>query len=96
MPFAVYVATSFPDRLGELWWLALEAVIARNHRIGLVIDGRNRTFDCADVAEKRALYDELYWWLRRRPHRDRDARASCAISRPAIRSTSRRSARICA
>ena len=42
MPFAVYVATSFPDRLGELWWLALEAVIARNNRIGLVIDGTNR------------------------------------------------------
>ncbi len=67
MPFAVYVPTSFPDRLGELWWLALEAVIARNERIGLVIDGKNRTFDCRTVAEKRALYDELYWWLRRRP-----------------------------
>jgi peptidoglycan/xylan/chitin deacetylase (PgdA/CDA1 family) len=67
VPFAVYVATSFPDRLGELWWLALEAVIARNDRIGLVIDGGNRTFDCKTVAEKRALYEELYWWLRRRP-----------------------------
>jgi peptidoglycan/xylan/chitin deacetylase (PgdA/CDA1 family) len=67
VPFAVYVATSFPDRLGELWWLALEAVIARNDRIGLTIDGRNRTFDCASVAEKRALYEELYWWLRARP-----------------------------
>jgi peptidoglycan/xylan/chitin deacetylase (PgdA/CDA1 family) len=66
-PFAVYVATSFPDRLGELWWVALEAVIARNNRIGLSIDGRNRTFDCATVAEKRALYNELYWWLRARP-----------------------------
>jgi peptidoglycan/xylan/chitin deacetylase (PgdA/CDA1 family) len=67
VPFAVYVATSFPDRLGELWWLALEAVIARNSRIGLAIDGRNRTFDCRTVAEKRALYDELYWWLRALP-----------------------------
>ncbi|HTV36837.1 MAG TPA: polysaccharide deacetylase family protein [Xanthobacteraceae bacterium] len=66
-PFAVYVASSFPDRLGELWWLALEAVIAGNNRIGLAIDGRNRTFDCASVADKRALYDELYWWLRARP-----------------------------
>ena len=28
VPFAIYVATSFADRLGELWWLALEAVIA--------------------------------------------------------------------
>ncbi|MGB7259772.1 MAG: polysaccharide deacetylase family protein, partial [Pseudolabrys sp.] len=33
IPFAMYIATSFPDRLGELWWLALEAVIARNDRI---------------------------------------------------------------
>src|SRR5579885_293488 len=49
VPFAVYVATNFPDQLGELWWLALEAVIARNQRIGLNIEGRNRTFDCATV-----------------------------------------------
>ncbi len=67
VPFAVYVPTSFPDRLGELWWLALEAVIARNDRVGLQIDRRNRTFACGTVAEKRALYHELYWWLRRRP-----------------------------
>ena len=67
VPFAIYVPTSFPDRLGELWWLVLEAVIARNDRIGLVIDGRDRKFDCRTVAEKRALYDELYWWLRGRP-----------------------------
>jgi peptidoglycan/xylan/chitin deacetylase (PgdA/CDA1 family) len=67
VPFAVYVATSFPDRLGELWWLALEAVIAKNERIGLVIDGKNRIFDCATLKEKRALFDELYWWLRSRP-----------------------------
>lgn len=66
VPFAVYVPTSFPDRLGELWWLVLEAVIARNDRIGLTIEGRDRKFDCRTVAEKRALYDELYWWLRAR------------------------------
>ena len=67
VPFAVYVPTSFPDRIGELWWLALEAVIARNDHIGLQIDGRNRTFDCATLAAKRTLYEELYWWLRARP-----------------------------
>lgn len=66
VPFAIYVPTSFPDRLGELWWLALEAVIARNDRIGLAIDGRDRKFDCRTVAEKQALYRELYWWLRER------------------------------
>ena len=67
VPFAVYVPTSFPDRLGELWWLVLEAVISRNDRIGLVIDGHDRKFDCKTIAEKRALYDEIYWWLRSRP-----------------------------
>jgi peptidoglycan/xylan/chitin deacetylase (PgdA/CDA1 family) len=67
VPFAIFVATSFADRLGELWWLALEAVIARNDRIGLIIDGSNRTFDCATTGEKRALYEELYWWLRKHP-----------------------------
>ena len=65
-PFAVYVPTSFPDRLGELWWLVLEAVIAKRERIGLVIDGENRSFDCGSVVDKWALYNELYWWLRAR------------------------------
>jgi peptidoglycan/xylan/chitin deacetylase (PgdA/CDA1 family) len=67
VPFAIYVPTSFPDRLGELWWLVLEAVIARNESIGLEIDGRDRNFDCASVAAKRGLFEELYWWLRARP-----------------------------
>ncbi|MGA2945019.1 MAG: polysaccharide deacetylase family protein [Xanthobacteraceae bacterium] len=67
VPFAVYVPTSFPDRIGELWWLALEAVIARNNHIGMQIAGRNRTFDCETVAAKRALYEEIYWWLRSLP-----------------------------
>ena len=66
VPFAVYVPTSFPDRLGELWWLVLEAVVARNDRVGLTIGGRDRKFDCRTIADKRALYDELYWWLRAR------------------------------
>ena len=96
MPFAVYVATSFPDRLGELWWLALEAVIARNARIGLVLDGKNRTFDCAHARrEARALRGDLLVAAAAAEPRPSCA-TPCATSRPAIRSTSRRSARICA
>ena len=64
MPFAAYIATSFPDRLGELWWIALEAVIAQNERIGLLIDGKEQYFDCKTVGEKRALYDAIYSYLR--------------------------------
>ena len=25
VPFAIYVPTSFPDRLGKLWWIALDS-----------------------------------------------------------------------
>jgi peptidoglycan/xylan/chitin deacetylase (PgdA/CDA1 family) len=67
VPFAIYVPTSFPDRLGQLWWLALEAVIARNASIGLEMDGRDCRFSCATVEEKRDTYEALYWWLRARP-----------------------------
>ena len=64
MPFALYIATSFPDELGELWWVALEAVIAQNNRIGLLIDGQQQFFDCDTVARKRELYDAIYGYLR--------------------------------
>lgn len=65
VPFAIYVATSFADRIGELWWLALEAVVAQNDMIGMRIDGRDRWFQCASVAEKRATFAYIYGWLRK-------------------------------
>ncbi len=64
LPFALYVPTSFPDRLGELWWVALETVIAQNNRIGMVIDGKDQFFECRSVGEKRELYDAVYGYLR--------------------------------
>jgi peptidoglycan/xylan/chitin deacetylase (PgdA/CDA1 family) len=64
LPFAMFIATSFPDRLGELWWLGLEAVIAQNSRIGLPINGEHRFFECAKLDDKRELYDALYGYLR--------------------------------
>lgn len=64
MPFAVYIPTSFPDRLGELWWVALEAVIARNSRVGLTVHGKDQFFECRTVGEKRELYDAIYGYMR--------------------------------
>ncbi|HZP69643.1 MAG TPA: polysaccharide deacetylase family protein [Pseudolabrys sp.] len=64
MPFAMFVATSFPDRLGELWWVALEAVIARNSRIGMVVNGVDQYFECRTVRQKRELYAAVYGYLR--------------------------------
>jgi peptidoglycan/xylan/chitin deacetylase (PgdA/CDA1 family) len=64
VPFTVYVPTAFPDGLGEAWWLALEAVIARSDRIALVMDREEKRFEIAEVEEKARLYDFLVGWMR--------------------------------
>jgi peptidoglycan/xylan/chitin deacetylase (PgdA/CDA1 family) len=64
VPFTVYVPTAFPDGLGEAWWLALEAVIARESRVSLVMDRKERHFDIASTSEKYQLYDFLSGWMR--------------------------------
>src|SRR5450759_3164036 len=80
---------SFPDRLGELWWVALEAVITQNSRIGMVINGKDQFFECGTVKEKRELYDEIYRYLRSMKTEDelrRVVRDLCACYRVDIAS----------
>jgi peptidoglycan/xylan/chitin deacetylase (PgdA/CDA1 family) len=63
-PFTVYIPTSFPDRVGELWWLVLEAVVARNDAVNVRLGWQEETLRCVSVAEKRDAFDRLYMWLR--------------------------------
>jgi peptidoglycan/xylan/chitin deacetylase (PgdA/CDA1 family) len=64
VPFTLYIATSFPDRLGELWWVALERLIARTDRVMVEMDGKARAFDTGLASEKRNAFGKVYWWLR--------------------------------
>jgi len=64
VPYAIYIATSFPDRLGELWWVALERVIAKSERMAVEVRGSTRFFNCPDATAKRRTFEEIYWWLR--------------------------------
>ena len=65
VPFTVYLPTAFPDGLGEAWWLALEQVIARDDRIGLVIDRNERRFDIAPRwTTSISVYHFLGSWMR--------------------------------
>jgi peptidoglycan/xylan/chitin deacetylase (PgdA/CDA1 family) len=64
MPFAIYVAADFAERVGELWWLALEAVIAQNECVSLWMDGVERRFETRSVHEKREAFGAIYGWLR--------------------------------
>jgi peptidoglycan/xylan/chitin deacetylase (PgdA/CDA1 family) len=70
VPFTVYVPTAFPDRLGEAWWLALEAVIARENRVSLVMDRKEQRFNVGNTSEKYQLYDFLQGWMRSLPPPD--------------------------
>ena len=52
VPFTIYLPTAFPDGLGEAWWLALEDMIARENRISLVIDRKERRFSTGTASDK--------------------------------------------
>ena len=64
VPFALYIPTSFPDRHGEIWWTALEAVIGKSLRISLTMDGKDQVFDCDTDRAKRYVFKKVYAWLR--------------------------------
>lgn len=70
VPFAIYLPTAFPDGLGEAWWLALEDMIARERRISLVIDRKERHFSAGDTADKHDTFEFLSSWLRALPPPD--------------------------
>lgn len=63
VPFTLYIPTGSIDGIGKAWWLALERVIARNTRIGLVMNRAERHFIATSVSEKYQLYDLLHAWL---------------------------------
>jgi len=64
VPFTVYVPTAFPDGVGEAWWLALEQILARESRVSLVTDRRERHFTTATTAEKYHVHEFLESWMR--------------------------------
>ncbi|MCP4621221.1 MAG: polysaccharide deacetylase family protein [Bradyrhizobium sp.] len=71
VPFALYLPTAFPDGLGEAWWLALEEMIARETRISLVMDRKERHFMIYETKAKYELFELLSQWLRAMSPADR-------------------------
>lgn len=64
VPFAIYLPTSFPDGLGEAWWLAIETIVGREGRISLVMSDQERHFTVLTNAAKYDLFTYLAGWLR--------------------------------
>ncbi|MEM5584083.1 polysaccharide deacetylase family protein [Roseibium sp. AS2] len=62
-PFTVYVASGLVDRTSELWWLALERIIARNDEVTFLQNGTASGVPCRSVDEKNACFDHLAHYL---------------------------------
>ena len=55
-PATLYVAGNFADQIGELWWLALEEIVAGNDRIGLFIANRELRLECRNTTDKNEVF----------------------------------------
>ncbi len=80
-PFTVHVASDFAQGTGNLWWTALEMVIAKASHVEALIDGVATRIDTSTLAAKRAAFARLHDWLRALPGRNdlaREIGALCA------------------
>lgn len=84
VPFTIYVPSAFPDGVGEAWRLALEAVIAREARISLMIGDKEWHFTVFKPSEKGELYIYLSNWLRTLPAADLSRAVKDLCSRYAV------------
>ena len=73
LPFTIYIPSDFAEGRADLWWLALEKVVAEVDQLQLRMEGETRRFACRSREEKDATFHSIYWWLRRID--EREARA---------------------
>lgn len=72
-PFTLYVPTAFVDGVGEVWWQALEDVIALSKALAVRDKDETEYLQCRTLAEKNAVFDRLYCHMR---EIDEDARVA--------------------
>lgn len=70
-PFTLYVPTALVDGVGELWWQAIEDIIARQDAIAMTMEGETDYVDTRTVSQKREAFSTLYRQMRRMPEAGR-------------------------
>lgn len=70
-PFTLYVPTALVDGVGEVWWQALEDLIAANNSLAVIHRGEAEYFVAASLAEKQAAYEAIYARMRAMPEDER-------------------------
>ncbi|MBN9669894.1 polysaccharide deacetylase family protein [Labrenzia aggregata] len=62
-PFTVFVATGLVERQSEIWWVALERIIAENDEIAFSRTVAPDAIPCRSTAEKYACFEKLADYL---------------------------------
>lgn len=70
-PFTLYVPTALVDGVGEVWWQALEDIIARQDAVAVTYMGETDYIPTKSLREKNEAYDGLYARMRVMPEPDR-------------------------
>ncbi|WP_338723379.1 polysaccharide deacetylase family protein [Devosia sp. XK-2] len=70
-PFTLYVPTAFIDGVGQLWWQAIEDIIARQDAVAFTEADETEYVETRTLAQKREAFDRLYWRMRQLPEPDR-------------------------
>lgn len=70
-PFTLYVPTALVDGVGEVWWQALEDIIAAQTAIAVTYQGNTDYLPTGTLGEKQQAYDTVYWRMRAMPEPDR-------------------------
>ena len=63
-PMTVYVPTAYMEGTGQLWWLALERIIAKANSMDLNLTGEQSIASTSTAEEKWDVYNTLYWAMR--------------------------------
>lgn len=73
-PFTLYVPTALVDGVGEVWWQALEDIVARQNALAVTdANGETTYLPSATLEEKNAAYEVLYRRMRAMPELERVA-----------------------
>jgi peptidoglycan/xylan/chitin deacetylase (PgdA/CDA1 family) len=94
LPLTLYVPTDYPDGNGELWWLALEEIVARASELELCRDNTLWRLPASTVPEKIRAFEEIYWISAISTRRPSGAWCACSPSgttstwRPTARASS--------
>lgn len=70
-PFTLYVPTAYVDGVGEIWWQAIEDIIARQDAVALTVNGQTDYLDTKTTAQKTEAFNALYWQMRKAPEPER-------------------------